>query len=687
MKGDDVLPLLSGVTAAGPEPGSGGAEPDSGEQRVARVVLDVPHPHLDRPFDYLVPEELDDVCQPGVRVKVRFAGQQREGFVVARAMGTEHGGRLASISSVVSPEVILDDRLLALCRAVADQHAGVLADVLRLAIPPRHARAEKAAGPPEATPPEVPEPGPWAGYRAGPAFLRHLADGGAPAAVWTCAPPAADPELDWPHALAVAAATALSAGRGVVIVVPDNRDVERVDAALTAVLGAGRHVALTAAQGPQARYSAWLSLRRGRIRCVVGNRAAAFAPVADLGLVAWWDDGDDLHEEPRAPYPHVHDVLAERARLEGCALLSAGYARTAWQQLAVEEGWAHGIVADPATVRARAPRVLVAGEGAELERDPAAAAAHLPSIAWRTARAALADGPVLVQVPRRGYAPALSCQVCRTPARCAACHGPLAVGAAGEAPRCRWCGRAANPYECPECGAHQLRSTIVGARRTAEELGRAFPGIPVVRSGAGEVLASVPSIPALVIATPGAEPVAEQGYSAVLLLDGWALVDRPELDAGLEALRRWLAAASLCRAGAKVVLAGVSTEVPVPAVEALVRWDPVFLAARELAERRELALPPASVLAVLEAERHALADALTAHGLDGPRVERLGPLPVVPIPGREPSEEQRQRVILRVPRVDAAPLAKALVAMKAVRSARKDRHPVAVRMPADSLGA
>ena len=62
------------------------------------------------------------------------------------------------------------------------------------------------------------------------------------------------------------------------------------------------------------------------------------------------------------------------------------------------------------------------------------------------------------------------------------------------------------------------------------------------------------------------------GYAAALLLDGWALLGRPSLRAAEEALRRWLNAAALVRpAGPVVVLA----EASLPAVQALIRWDPV----------------------------------------------------------------------------------------------------------------
>ncbi|BCJ55758.1 hypothetical protein Asp14428_72330 [Actinoplanes sp. NBRC 14428] len=93
----------------------------------------------------------------------------------------------------------------------------------------------------------------------------------------------------------------------------------------------------------------------------------------------------------------------------------------------------------------------------------------------------------------------------------------------------------------------RLRASVTGARRTAEELGRAFPGVPVRTSGRDEVLDVVPGDAAVVVATPGAEPIAEGGYGAVLLLDTWALLTRADLRAAEETMRRWLSAAALAR--------------------------------------------------------------------------------------------------------------------------------------------
>ncbi|WP_112726831.1 primosomal protein N' [Micromonospora noduli] len=640
---------------------------------VARVCVDVGLAHLDRPFDYLVPAELDEVAVPGTRVKVRFAGQLVDGWLLSRADDSGHTGRLAYLEKVVSPEPVLAPEVARLARAVADRYAGSLADVLRLAVPPRHARVEKEPcdeQPTPAAPTEAVDPRGWRDYPSGPALLRALADGRAPHAVWS-----ALPGEDWAARYADAVAATVAGGRGAVVVVPDARDLDRLDAALTGVLGPGRHVSLSAALGPARRYRAFLAARRGQVPVVIGTRAAMFAPVARLGLVAVWDDGDDLHSEPRAPYPHARDVLLTRAHLAEAGALVGGYARTAEAQLLVETGWAAEVVADRATVRARIPAIAPTGDDPQLARDPGAATARLPSLAWTAARDALRqDLPVLVQVPRRGYLPSISCAECRTPARCAHCAGPLALPSAGGTPACRWCARVAAAYACPECGGRRLRAAVTGARRTAEELGRAFPDVPVRTSGREEVLTDVPGGAALVVATPGAEPVAEGGYGAVLLLDSWALLTRADLRAGEEALRRWLAAAALARpapAGRVVVVADGA----LAPVQALLRWDAGWFAGRELAERRELGFPPAVRMASVTGAAEAVADLLAAARLPDD-AEVLGPVP---------AEEGRERMLVRVPRARAAALAEALHSAAGVRAARKAADPVRLQVDPLSL--
>jgi primosomal protein N' (replication factor Y) len=663
----------------------------------------VPLAHLDRPFDYLVPERMSESAVPGCRVRVRFAGQLVGGYLLDRAAVSEHQGRLATLERVVSPEPVLAPEIAALAREVADRYAGTMADVLRLAIPPRHAGVETAArpsapgdgdapgaplpreaasaptgqgaasvpaeaGPP---PPMRPEPGQWARYRQGPAFLAALADGRAPRAVWT-----ALPGQNWPEEIARAAGTAAATGRGALIVVPDARDLGLVDAALARTLGPGQHVSLAAGLGPAERYRRWLAVARGEIRVVAGTRAAMFAPVAGLGLVVVWDDGDDLHAEPRAPYPHAREVLALRAHRSRAAALIGGFARTAEATSLVASGWARAVAAPRDVVRRFAPDVRVTGDDAELARDEAARTARIPSLALRAARAALDRGPVLVQVPRRGYLTAVACERCRAAARCVTCGGPLAVAASDAPAGCRWCGRSDAEWRCPACGHGRLRAVVAGSRRTAEELARAFPGAPVVVSAGAATINSIPPRPALVVATPGAEPQVDGGYAAAVLLDGWVLLGRPSLAAAQEALRRWLNAAALTTPGSAGGTVVLVAEAALPVAQALIRWDPVTHAERELAEREALGFPPAVRMAAVTGSAEAVAGFLAGTVLPA-EAEVIGTVP---------AGADKVRALIRIPRPGGLALAAALRQAQAARAARKDTGQVRVQLdPADLI--
>ena len=633
------------------------AEPAADVDPVARVLVDVPLAHLDRTFDYAVPASMAEDARPGVRVKVRFAGRDVDGFVLERAAATDHGGSLTPLRRVVSAEPVLLPQVAALAGDLAERYAGTRSDVLRLAVPGRHAGTEKkdsvAPAPPPAYDSAAAEAA-WSAHGPAAAFLGHLAGGGAPRGVWSAAP-----GTDWPVLVAHAVAATVAGGRGALVVVPDGKDVARVDTALTAVLGADQHVVLTADAGPAKRYRDFLAVARGRRRVVVGTRAAAFAPVAGLGLVVIWDDGDDLHAEPRAPYPHARETLLLRAEREGAGVLVGGFARSVEAEQLVRSGWAHLLAASRDELRSRVTVSVAGADEHALARDPLARATRMPAEVHRTIRDALATGPVLVQTPRAGYAAALACERCRTPARCRVCSGPLALGSATAPPTCRWCGATDEAWACAECGHRGLRAPVVGEARTAEELGRTFAGTVVRTSGGDRVLATVDDEAAIVVATPGAEPVATGGYAAVVLLDTWLVLGVAHLRAEEEALRRWSNAVGLVRPGGRAVVVGDPAH---PAVQALVRWDPGGFAAREAAERREAHLPPASRLATITGEPGAVDDALT---LLAPPVgfELLGPVPFGP--------DGESRAVVRVPRSHGLDLSRALGEVQRVRSARK----------------
>ena len=250
-------------------------------------------------------------------------------------------------------------------------------------------------------------------------------------------------------------------------------------------------------------------------------------------------------------------------------------------------------------------------------------------------------------------------------------------GEVAHSPSCRWCGKTDAAFRCGTCGSRALRAVVIGAARTAEELGRAFPGVPIRGSGGAAVLDSVEPGPQVVVSTIGAEPAVPGGYAVALLLDGWALLGRADLRAAEDTLRRWMSAAALVRPSGQVI---VMADPQVPTVQALVRWDPVTHADHELAARTEVRFPPAVRLAALDGTTDSIAELLgEAHLPAG--VEVLGPVPLPP-GARKPfssgdSPPEVERMILRAGPISGRRPVPSPTAAQAVRSHPPLRRPAA----------
>src|SRR6202012_1071317 len=187
-----------------------------------------------------------------------------------------------------------------------------------------HAKVERE----NPTPPELPvvadvDRESWEAYGRGGQFLTALGESRAARAVWQVLP-----GDSWADRFAEAAAVTVRTGHGVLVIVPDQRDVDAMWRAATTRLGQSAGGGLSAGWGPAARYRRGLAALRGSARLVIGTRSVVFAPVSDLGLVMVWDDGDDTLAEPRAPYPHAREGAMLRAHQRRCAALIGGYART-----------------------------------------------------------------------------------------------------------------------------------------------------------------------------------------------------------------------------------------------------------------------------------------------------------------------------------------------------------------------
>lgn len=606
---------------------------------IARVMLESPLPQLDRLFDYRVPSSMSVEAVPGVRVKVplRSAGRIARGYIVEVTENSFYPGNLSDIEEVVSRVPVLSPEVWALARRVADRSGGGASDVVRLAVPPRQVRIERAwlaqgedlatgddavddsaAGtyPPAAT---------ISGYGKG-EVEAALAAGGR--LTLPAIPSVAEISPGvwvgrWAVTMAEAASATLARGETSILAVPDYRDQEQLIAALGALVPPDLITPLDARQSNPDRYRNFLACLADEARIIVGNRSVVYAPSRRLGLIAIWDEADPLHVEPLSPGASTRDVALIRQEQSGSALLLLSHSRDTWLQRLVELGYITEIRQSPTVLPHVVPTIQQGGQ------DAPAQSARIPSTAFAAVRKALETGPVLIQVARPGYAPVLACASCRAAAKCPACEGPLKLAHANATPACGWCGAIAASWRCRACEGQRLRLVSLGTGRTAEELGRAFPGIRVIVSDGERNLLTVSAAPALIVATRGAEPIAAGGYRAVLLLDGERMLARESLTVAEDCLRWWSNAIALAAPRAPAVIVGVGGVL----ARTLVTWQQDRFASEELQGRRALRFPPAVRVAsvkgradIVEQTLAALLDSVTAR--ESATIDVLGPVDI-----------------------------------------------------------
>jgi len=618
--------------------------------KIAKLAIQSNLPQLDRLFDYLVPESLSEVAVIGSRVKVSFGRSKKplDAFIVDFSNDSEFSGRLSSILEVVGPAQSLQPNVFQLCQQLSERSASTLGDVLKLAVPPHMPRAfsDKAKQISQTQSSrhseflELDDASKQLITAGQKSFIlaepRHveLAFGEGDA---TCSA--------WVNTFVQLAGANLEQGKSTLILVPDFREHEAVLEALT-ISGLGNSIAnYSQEQVKSKQYLGFLKALEDEPRIVVGSRAAAFAPAHNLGSILVLDEADRSFADQASPYLHTRDVALVRQSIEQCSIVFASHSISTDIKRLIDSGFL-----TDRTRQFAAPRVSNSEPGLRLD-----------SHAYSAIKTGLELGPVLVQVASLGDSTAMYCKSCDEVARCGECQGPLWIDSSGSR-KCRWCNSFQIHYRC-SCGGQELNLGRAGATRTAAELGRAFPSARIVESTGQGRTTRITRGRTLVVATAGAEPYVDGGYSAVVLLDAKVLLSRQNLRSQEEAVRAWSNAVSKSGPKASCVLVGVSGELS----QLFSLWNHEKIAENEYKSRQELGLPPALRLGSITAG-FSLVSELSEILAKEKTVVRIGP---APLEGNSAGEQWR--LLFKYPYSIGLPLAKMLKVEVARISAGKLR--------------
>lgn len=528
------------------------------ELPIARVWVDTGVFHLDTPFDYWVPEEFSRVTQVGVRVEVEFGSSRQEGIVIERIESSPKSGKLKQILQVLSPHCVATSETIELFRLVSRRWAGAPYDVIRSAIPPRLVSVDKE---------DFSARRNWHLLSEAPPLVAKALTQEYVRLYWAL--PSSIPRQ---KLLAALVAQRSKMGQ-VLLIAPDDRELTTIEEELRAFLPESNMVRLDGHLTRTQRYRNFLKVATGQVGVALGLRGAIFTPLHANSTIIVCGESSELLHEARTPGWNARDVALIRASEFKTNIILTGYSPSLEVARLIETKWL-------TSISSKAIREVVA--------IPQAMGELIPTGAFSTIRKALKNGPVLFLVPRKGYGNCVLCNKCKNVALCD-CGGRLELPGVGESPRCVLCGREYKDWKCSWCQSSEKYLVDRGIDRFAEEIGRAFPNLPVINSSGEHIVDEVASVPSLVISTPGAQPRNQQGYAGVALLEGLRFFGHSELRSTESSREIFFQSAAMARQTAPIFVAFTPTH---PIIHALTRWDSTPLARKELAERQEMNFPP-----------------------------------------------------------------------------------------------
>lgn len=522
------------------------AGPAASDLPVASVWVDTAIPALIEPFSYLIPEKLSSQISIGSRVQVPFKDKHLEGIVIDRTALTTDAREMKSIYKLLGEFPVASQETLELISLTASFWGGSPYDVIRSAIPSRVASAEKDLA-------------------FSPAPIRPRSES---AATFHLLPPKLDPIYSLCSLVIAHKASGVK-----LVIVPTARDLNRLAAAF---VQAGIDFTSLDSNFPRAdRYRNFLSVSLGGAGVVIGMRSAIFAPIPGLSEIYLHQENSEHYYERRTPHWNTREVAWIRSKLSNLNLHLTGYVPSLDVAIDID----NKEISYQAT-REKISVIAQASSNGEL----------IPSKIYQQVRKAIASGPVLFLVPAKGYATAISCAKCRNIAMCE-CGGKLSKGSAKSEPTCVLCSKKYQNWKCGWCGDARVFLTSRGIERVAEEIGRSFPNQVVIQSTASDPRDSVGSEPALIISTPGVEPIAESGYAAVVMLQVDRFLSSSSSNGVERAYSNFFAASALISDTGVIALVH---DDGAPIISALTTWNPATISKREIDQRISLQLPPIS---------------------------------------------------------------------------------------------
>lgn len=449
--------------------------------RYANIIVDISHEAVDKPFTYVIPDEIADECHPGTKVMVPFGRGNKEtmGYIISISSYSQVPlARLKEISSVVLNQDATDSKLIELAYFIKRQYGSTMINALKTVLPAKKAyRTPKA----ETLPAESGE--------VAQVILneeqRHIAADFAD-------------EYDRGirrtyliHGITGSGKTevyiemikhVVESGKQAIVLIPEIGLTYQTVMRFRNYFG-DRVSIMNSTLSAGTRYDHCMKARRGEIDVIIGPRSALFTPFAEIGLILIDEEHENTYKSENMPRYHAREVAMKLASMHDASVVLGSATPSV-------DSYYHAKCGDYKLYRLNnralggsLPNVHIVDLREELKSgNRSVFSAKLSElIEDRLSK----NEQVMLFLNRRGYAGFVSCRACGEVIKCKHCDVSLSEHRGCGKLVCHYCGyEEVKPKVCPKCGSKYIGSFKAGTEQLEAEINKMYPKARTLRMDA-----------------------------------------------------------------------------------------------------------------------------------------------------------------------------------------------------------
>ena len=447
----------------------------------ADVIIEISHEKLDRPFQYRIPEELEERVKPGSLVSIPFGNgsRRKKGYVVnisSRPLIEEE--RIKDIEEILyadTSEKAADD-LIKLALWMKERYGGTLINALRCVLPIKAPVRKKAVkedivlGEPEEKRISLNEAQQAIvddfkkAYESGDRtpVLIHGVTGSGKTEVYM-------EMID----------IVVKSGKQAIMLIPEIsltfQTMQRFSGKFKERVSY-LHSGLSKGE----RYERFIKAKNGETDVMIGPRSALFTPFNNIGIIVMDEEHDSSYHSSQMPKYSTRQTAEKLAKINGAAFVMGSATPSVDAYYLCETGKYRLMkLRERAVPSAGLPRVHIVDLRQELQNGNR-------SMFSEKLKSLIEDRlqkkeQIMLFLNRRGYAGFVSCRRCGYVAKCPHCDVSLVLHRSGKL-ICHYCGyETENLKTCPSCSSRYISGMRAGTEQVVDSLHKTFNGVRTLR--------------------------------------------------------------------------------------------------------------------------------------------------------------------------------------------------------------